>query len=150
MATKKILYPVGTPVTLRKYPEIKDLIVTQYIRGEKYPYRVGFSSGDDIITTDGKSKFSVKGLKRTETASNSTDTHSEDKNAKNPKSTEEIKEKKANKSYTKEEVNNLLQELHDHFNDMLHVQQRLHEIALMELALHKQPVKPRCVKIIVT
>ena len=60
----KILYPVGTPVTLRKYPEIEGLIVTRYVKGEKYPYRVGFHAGDEVHTMDGKSKFSKAGLNR--------------------------------------------------------------------------------------
>lgn len=59
----KILYPVGTPVTVRKSPETEGLMVTQYKKGEKYPYRVGFFEGDEV-TVAGKTKFSVKGLKR--------------------------------------------------------------------------------------
>lgn len=59
----KILYPVGTPVTVRKSPETEGLIVTDYKKGEKYPYRVGFYEGDKV-TVAGKTKFSVKGLKR--------------------------------------------------------------------------------------
>lgn len=60
----KILYPVGTPVTVRKSPETEGLIVTAYHKGEKYPYRVGFYEGDTEVTVAGKKKFSVKGLKR--------------------------------------------------------------------------------------
>lgn len=59
----KILYPVGTAVTLRKFPRVEGLYVTRYVKGEKYPYRVGLYPGDEI-NIEGKSKFSVKGLKR--------------------------------------------------------------------------------------
>ena len=59
----KILYPVGTQVTLRKFPNLAGLIVTQYKKGEKYPYRVGLHAGDEVII-EGKSKFSKAGLKR--------------------------------------------------------------------------------------
>lgn len=59
----KILYPVGTPVTVRKSPETEGLVVTQYVKGEKYPYRVGFYPGDQVIVGE-KYKFSKAGLKR--------------------------------------------------------------------------------------
>lgn len=59
----KILYPVGTPVTVRKSPETDGLVVTQYKKGEKYPYRLGYYPGDEVFV-NGKSKFSVRGLKR--------------------------------------------------------------------------------------
>ena len=59
----KILYPVGTPVTLRKFPKVEGLIVSKYVKGEKYPYRVGFFEGDEV-NIEGKSKFSKAGLKR--------------------------------------------------------------------------------------
>ena len=59
----KILYPVGTPVTVRKSPKTEGLIVTQYVKGEKYPYRVGFYPGDQVIVGE-KYKFSKAGLKR--------------------------------------------------------------------------------------
>jgi len=58
----KILYPVGTQVTLRKFPEAGTFEVVEYIKGEKYPYRVENDSGDEGF--NGKTKFSVKGLKR--------------------------------------------------------------------------------------
>lgn len=94
----KILYPVGTPVTLRKYPEIEGLIVTRYVKGEKYPYRVGFHAGDEVHTMDGKSKFSKAGLKR----SNPTQAKVDQGNApKQPKSS-------ACNCYTAEEVDVLL------------------------------------------
>lgn len=51
----KILYPVGTLVTVKKFPEVGAVTVTDYKKGEKYPYRVEGLSGK---------KFSVKGLKR--------------------------------------------------------------------------------------
>ena len=59
----KILYPVGTRVTLRKFPDTEGLIVSKYIKGEKYPYRVGYFEGDEV-SVEGKSKFSKAGLKR--------------------------------------------------------------------------------------
>lgn len=59
----KILYPVGTPVTLRKFPDTEGLIVSKYVKGEKYPYRVGYFV-DDEVSVEGKSKFSKAGLKR--------------------------------------------------------------------------------------
>ena len=59
----KILYPVGTPVTVRESPETEGLVVTRYMNGEKYPYRVGFYPGDQVIV-GGKYKFSKAGLKR--------------------------------------------------------------------------------------
>ena len=59
----KILYPVGTSVTLRKFPDTEGLIVSKYIKGEKYPYRVGYFEGDEV-SVEGKSKFSKAGLKR--------------------------------------------------------------------------------------
>ena len=51
----KILYPVGTLVIVKKFPEVGAVAVTDYKKGEKYPYRVEGISGK---------KFSVKGLKR--------------------------------------------------------------------------------------
>jgi len=53
---------VGTQVTLRKFPEAGTFEVTEYIKGSKFPYRVENDSGDEGFS--GKSKFSVKGLKR--------------------------------------------------------------------------------------
>jgi len=58
----KILYPVGTQVTLRKFPEAGVFEVVDYIKGEKYPYRVENDVEENGFA--GKSKFSVKGLKR--------------------------------------------------------------------------------------
>ena len=58
----KILYPVGTEVTLRKFPDAGVFEVTEYKKGEKYPYRIENDEGDTGV--EGKTKFSVKGLKR--------------------------------------------------------------------------------------
>lgn len=58
----KILYPVGTTVTLRKYPEMGPVEVSDYVKGEKYPYRVKTLGGQPVDVP--KTKFSVKGLKR--------------------------------------------------------------------------------------
>jgi len=58
----KILYPVGTQVTLRKFPEAGVFEVVDYKKGEKYPYRVENDAEDQGF--NGKTKFSVKGLKR--------------------------------------------------------------------------------------
>ena len=58
----KILYPVGTQVTLRKYPEAGVFEVIEYKNGEKFPYRLENEVGERGFA--GKSKYSVKGLKR--------------------------------------------------------------------------------------
>ena len=93
----KILYPVGTPVTVRKSPETEGLVVTQYVRGDKYPYRVGFYPGDQVIVGE-KYKFSKAGLKR----SNPTQAKVDQGNAtKQPESS-------ACNCYTAEEVDVLL------------------------------------------
>ena len=58
----KILYPVGTQVTLRKYPEAGVFEVIEYKKGEKFPYRLENEVGERGYA--GKKKYSVKGLKR--------------------------------------------------------------------------------------
>ncbi len=58
----KILYPVGTQVTLKKYPEAGVFEVIEYKKGEKFPYRLENEVGERGFA--GKKKYSVKGLKR--------------------------------------------------------------------------------------
>lgn len=105
----KILYPVGTPVTLRKFPKVEGLIVSNYVKGEKYPYRVGFFEGDEV-NIEGKSKFSKAGLKRY----NPTQAQADEGNAPmQPQSTASCN------CYTAEEVDVLLAQQWEQFISML-------------------------------
>jgi hypothetical protein len=62
----KILYPVGTRVVVKSVDSHSPLYVVAYKKGSKYPYRVGTRADDPAseVGIEGKSKFSVKGLKR--------------------------------------------------------------------------------------
>ena len=60
----KILYPVGTKVTVRKNGSDAHFVVREYIKGDKFPYRLGLSMAGDNVKVAGMSKFSKAGLKR--------------------------------------------------------------------------------------
>lgn len=61
----KILYPVGTIVLVRRDKTQTPYEVLEYKKGEKYPYRLKACTDpfDEQVSVDGKTKFSVKGLK---------------------------------------------------------------------------------------
>lgn len=124
----KILYPVGTEVTLRKYPEAGVFTVVEYIKGEKFPYRVENAYGDK--GQHGKSKFSIKGLKRynptqaDETKkSESVDSPSRSYGVERPELTKDV--------YTKEEVNELVEA---HYLETLELLQMVNHTADKALA----------------
>ena len=60
----KILYPVGTKVTVRKNGSDAYFVVREYIKGDKFPYRLGLGMAGDNVKVAGMSKFSKAGLKR--------------------------------------------------------------------------------------
>jgi len=105
----KILYPVGTQVTLRKFPEAGVFEVVEYKKGEKFPYRVENDFGDS--GANGKTKFSVKGLKRyNPTQAKATQTGSD---VASPKQTP------TQDTYSKSQVDELLAQVYDDMGELL-------------------------------
>lgn len=108
----KILYPVGTQVTLRKFPEAGVFEVVEYKKGEKFPYRVENEFGDS--GANGKTKFSVKGLKRyNPTQAKATQTSSDVASPKQTPTQEKCT------CYTKDQVDELLAQVYDDMGELL-------------------------------
>lgn len=107
----KILYPVGTQVTLRKFPEAGVFEVVEYIKGEKYPYRVENEFGDE--GANGKKKFSVKGLKRYNPTQAKVAQEASAPDVASPKQTP------TKDTYSKEQVDELLAQVYDDMGELL-------------------------------
>lgn len=99
----KILYPVGTQVVLRKYPEAGIFEVVDYIKGEKYPYRIENEYGDDGY--NGLTVFSIKGLKRADSVSVKEESVSEDGScSESPADDERFEQVLTELSYVREQL----------------------------------------------
>ena len=114
----KILYPVGTQVTLKKFPEAGVFEVIEYKKGEKFPYRLENEVGERGFA--GKTKYSVKGLKRyNPTQAKATQTGSD---VASPKQVSPV----THDVYTKEEVDTLLAQ---QYQDLLSLLATVDEVA---------------------
>lgn len=117
----KILYPVGTQVTLKKYPEAGVFEVIEYKKGEKFPYRLENEVGERGFA--GKSKYSVKGLKRyNPTQAKATQTGSDVASPKVTPGATHVPQD----SYTREEVDTLLAQ---QYQDLLQLLETVDEVA---------------------
>lgn len=130
---KKILYPVGTQVVTKAQPNYPYFVV-QYIKGDKYPYRISDSKDGEPTKVAGKSKFSIKGLKRynpTQTKDSAKDVASASPKKCEGEGSYFDRKEAAQEVYTKNEVDELINQVYADIETLL---QSVDSVAMEALA----------------